>query len=332
MADSPFRVERGVRKDAWSRFVATSPEATAFATADYLDLCGRPWEGALVYKGDEARAGILLLPSADGTSLELDDLVVYGGLMHAGSLGTLPAAAALLERFRCAEAAVAWLSGNFRGISLACSPALEDLRPFQWHGYHDADPSSRFALDLRYTAILDLPDPSLPEDATGLWAGMDGLRRRNIREGRADGAVVRVEADVDGFLAHYRDLMAAQGREPDASMLARMGGLVRGLLEKGLALQTTCRSAGGDLLYTCVWLVRGGRAIYLFGAGPARERVRYQGTLCFWESFGLLARDHAIRDVDMEGINSPNRGAFKLSFGGRLAPYFELHRQPGIPA
>lgn len=332
MADSPFRVERGVSRDVWNRFVATSPEATAFATSDYLDLCGRPWEGALLYKGDEARAAIVLLPTPDGTSLELDDLVVYGGLLHSGSLAALPVASANLERFRASEAAAEWLAASFASASLAFSPDLEDLRAFQWHAYHDPDASRRFRLDLRYTAFLDLPDPTQPEEATALWAGMDGLRRRNIREGRSDGATVGTETDVEGFLGHYRDLMAAQGSEPDAPTLDRMGSLVRGLLERDLAVQTTCRSAGGELLYTCIWLVRGTRAIYLFGAGPARERVRYQGTLCFWESFGLLARGRGIREVDLEGVNSPRRGAFKLSFGGRLRPYFELHRQPGTAA
>ena len=31
-----------------------------------------------------------------------------------------------------------------------------------------------------------------------------------------------------------------------------------------------------------------------------------------------------IKTVDLEGVNSPNRGWFKLSFGGNIIPYYEL--------
>ena len=31
-----------------------------------------------------------------------------------------------------------------------------------------------------------------------------------------------------------------------------------------------------------------------------------------------------VKEVDMEGINSPQRGWFKMSFGGNTIPYFNL--------
>ncbi|HQF56088.1 MAG TPA: GNAT family N-acetyltransferase [Fibrobacteria bacterium] len=326
MPDDRIRIARGVDRATWDRLVESSPESTPFARSSYLEACGRRWEAAIAMKGDSPRAGILLLPSDDGLDLELDDLVVYGGVLHSSEIHALPAASGILERFRATEAIATWLADNFRNVSIACSPRLDDLRPFLWHDYHGGPQARRYAPDLRYTQFLELPPADQPEEETHLWKGMDGLRRRNVREGRAAGATVSVEAVPSDFARLYRELMASQGCEPPPEKLSRMERLVAGLTESGLAVQTTCRSATGGLLYTCVFLLDRGKAIYLFGAGPVDSKERYQGTLCFWESFRILARDHGVVEIDMEGINSPRRGAFKTSFGGRIAPYFELHR------
>ena len=37
-----------------------------------------------------------------------------------------------------------------------------------------------------------------------------------------------------------------------------------------------------------------------------------------------LANRTKIGEVDMEGVNSPQRGWFKLGFGGNLLPYYQI--------
>ena len=38
-----------------------------------------------------------------------------------------------------------------------------------------------------------------------------------------------------------------------------------------------------------------------------------------------LAKNHNIQEVDLEGVNSPERGWFKLSFGGDLRCYHQVY-------
>ena len=52
-------------------------------------------------------------------------------------------------------------------------------------------------------------------------------------------------------------------------------------------------------------------------------RSQHTGTAVLWDAFNGLS-DHGIREVDLEGVNSPQRGWFKMSFGGDLVPYYEL--------
>jgi hypothetical protein len=66
------------------------------------------------------------------------------------------------------------------------------------------------------------------------------------------------------------------------------------------------------------------RLLPLWRRPPGRS-TPWQGTLAHWHAFGHLAREHGITEVDLEGVNSPQRGWFKLGFGGSLQTYHTLH-------
>jgi len=65
------------------------------------------------------------------------------------------------------------------------------------------------------------------------------------------------------------------------------------------------------------------RAYYIFGASDPDKRNGHSGTNVLWEAFYDLSK-MGINEVDLEGINSPQRGWFKLSFGGDIRPYYEI--------
>lgn len=324
MAESRFRIDGSATRAEWDDLAGRSRQSTCYALSAWLDAVRSDWRFGAIRKGDELRGAVLLLPDGAG-GLALDDLVVYGGVLLA-PLDHLPPAARSAEEFGATEAVAEWMGASFQRVSIALSPALDDLRPFLWHGYHDPDVSRRFVPDLRYTSFLDLASlANGPDEESALWAGMEGLRRRNIRQGRLAGAGIRLGAEPEMLLEFYRQRMAEQGREPDASTLRRMGAGIRALDGAGALVQATCASSAGEPLYSAVFGIQGNRAWYVFGAGKPERRDAWAGTLCFWEGFRALA-ERGVRTLDLEGVNSPRRGAFKLSFGGNLAPYFELHR------
>ena len=62
-------------------------------------------------------------------------------------------------------------------------------------------------------------------------------------------------------------------------------------------------------------------AYYLFGASNPELRNTQSGTLNLYDAFEQLFK-MGIPSVDVCGVNSPQRGFFKLSFGANLIPYF----------
>ena len=70
------------------------------------------------------------------------------------------------------------------------------------------------------------------------------------------------------------------------------------------------------------WVYDKYRAYYIFGATDPEFRNQETGTKNLYDSFSFLNKKLGIKEVDFVGVNSPQRGSFKLSFGGSVVPYY----------
>jgi hypothetical protein len=221
------------------------------------------------------------------------------------------------------ESAIEHLTKIYNRIELSLAPQFEDLRPFLWYGYHDPS-GNKFSLSQRYTSYLDLQDLSKSKspETSNLFKNLSTLRQRNLREAWTSGSTVERNGEVDGLLSNYRTTLGYSESEFLITR-QRMSNLIEALIEQDMGTLYEVRSKRGNILYSGFFAWDAKRAYYLFGAGVQPTQTRYQGTLMFWEALVDLARK-GIGQIDWEGVNSPDRGGFKLSFGGILVPYAEL--------
>jgi hypothetical protein len=165
-------------------------------------------------------------------------------------------------------------------------------------------------------------------EATACFEAMETVRRYSVREARKKGGSVRVVKDSTALIGYYRDLMQAQGEQAPEGKLAAMQRVMQGLIGIGHGALFHVHDADDTLLYCVFYGWDRHRAYYLYGAGHPERSTPWQGTLAHWFAFGHLAREHGVTQVDLEGVNSPQRGWFKLGFGGSLQPYHTLHWGP----
>ncbi len=328
---SDFSIRKIENWQQWDTFNAQSPQGSLFSSSSYLRAAGRPFHCYWICKGEHPKAAFIITPAIHREDVvELDDLIIYGGILFNDDRESNPSKLHA-RQFQLTEAVVTFLTGCYSRVELAMSPQFEDLRPFLWHQYHHADPRQRFVADLRYTGYLDIAELSDPGSEQSLvFANMAELRKRNIREAQKSQAKVCLETGCGKFMDFYRAMMAKQGEDVASDKQERMVALIESLLAQDRALMSACYDSDGKLLYLSVFGWDDRRAYYLFGAGNPEMNTRYQGTFCFWESFKILAGERSIRQVDLEGVNSPQRGQFKMSFGAELIPYYQLYWRPGL--
>lgn len=315
---------------AWDALVARSAQGTLFAESAFLQAAGCPHQLFWVLQGQSIKAGLALVTSADGRAVVADDLVIHSGLLF-----DLDARRQAVKRRHDEHEISAFvadaLARRFDHIELPLAPQVDDLRPFLWHQYHGPR-ELQFRLDLRYTSYVDIsslatvaPDAA---ESTACFEAMETVRRYSVREARKKGGTVRVVKDSDALIGYYRSLMQAQGDAPPEAKLAAMQRVMDQLIARGRGAMFQVLDADGTLLYCVFYGWDHKRAYYLYGAGHPERSAPWQGTLAHWFAFGHLAREHGLHEVDLEGVNSPQRGWFKLGFGGSLQPYHTLHWGP----
>ena len=308
---------------AWDGIVAKSPQGTLFSESVFLKALERPVARYLVRLGQVVKAAVCVFPGPGLGSCELDDLAIHAGIMF---IEDKKPVRLRCEQFAITEFVLSRLDGLYpHRIEMALSPQFADLRPFLWFNYGSEKPGATFSVDLRYTAYIDissLRDQEADSEASACFQNMLQRHRYEIRVGLKNGARVEAGAAPDRMLDFYEKLMARQGAEVDRSTLERMESVVRALTAVGRGRIYTVHDTEGVDLYSVFYGWDDKRGYYLYGAGNPDKSASWQGSVVHWGAFQDLARSQGLAEIDVEGINSPARGWFKLGFGAELKPYF----------
>ncbi len=320
--DSKYRVGKAASGERWDKLVASSPNATVYARAEYLAAMRRPLSRYFIYKAEEVRGGIIVPESGDGESAVMNPLLVYTGVLFPKVAFKQNRAQIAAERFELCEAAAAALPGLYKSLELALSPGVTDIRAFLWHNY--GQDAGRYIPDVRYTAVAPIAElASTPMEESALFAECSSARRQELRYAVKKGVATGEEFVPEAFAAYYAMTMGRQGISVPEDELEDMRLLLEALGKAGLARMFVARTARGEAGSMAVMGLDGPRAYYLFGAADPALRDTHCGSAVIWEAFAALAKA-GVEEVDMEGVNSPKRGWFKLSFGPVLQSYFEL--------
>ncbi len=318
---SKYRLVRTEPDSQWDSFVETSPQGTIFSSSPFLLGTAHRLGLWYCFKGRKLVGGVALIESDDGRNAMIAPYVIHGGPIFAPFKPEQNRSQVISERFRILSASLRDLIEHYGDIAFVCGPEVEDLRPIQWYNYGSDGPG--FALSLRYTSRLDLADSDLPFEKQPVYLACNKSRRQEIRYGFSSGIIVEESGDVETFLDLYMRTFKRQGQKVGDVDLLLLSRLLENLTEAGRLKLFTARTADGVVGSVVVFGTDSKRAYYLYGANNPDLRDTQCGTMVLFQSFLRLGKD-GFREVDLEGINSPQRGYFKLSFGGTVIPYFQV--------
>ena len=326
-----FHLEKTNPGPAWDALVGASPSGSLFARSAYLKALACPFSVYLCKRNEETRGGLLVTESPGRAHAVLHPLVVYAGVLFPKIAFKQNLSQITSERFAICESVAAALPGLYETVEVALSPQVEDIRAFLWHNY-GKDDVPHYVPSVRYTAwadISDLGNAKSPDD-TALFAQCSAARRQEVRYARKKGVATEEMALPEEFVRYYAMTMNRQNITVPKAELGAMRRLLEALLGAGLARMFVSRTAKGEIGSMAVMGLDDRRehngpftSCYLFGANDPALRDSHCGSAVLWDAFTALSRD-GVQSVDMEGVNSPRRGWFKLSFGARMERYFEV--------
>jgi hypothetical protein len=318
-----YHLEKAELNGKWDQFVNESDNGTIFSLSDYLVNLNVNLGTYYCLKNREIRAALIVAESDDGREALLHDFIIYNGVIYGPPAHRQNRSQRLSEHFAIATAIAMQLPEIYRHIELSLHPSVIDVRPFLWVNYGTDKP--KYHAEIRYTSYVQIEDFAKAEglEDISIYRNASNSRRQEIRYASREAVVTREHDDVSLFVNFYRRTMLRQNIQKNSLVFEELHTLIKGVIQKNLGKMFTSFTAKGVPGSMAFFGFDNKRAYYIFGANDPDLRDAHTGTAVMWDAFRVLSLA-GIKEIDLEGVNSPYRGWFKLSFGGNIIPYYQM--------
>ena len=302
--------------EVWDRFVCNSPQGTVFMLFDFIIGLSIHYELVTLYDGDEIVAVTVVFLNNENMPQESPNMfMLYQGIILK-DYQSLEIHSRTTREFRILTSFLEKLTSRYDQLSFCNSWRLSDIRPFQWHNYHTPE-NGQFEIKLKYTGIIDLEK----------YSGFDGylskiriLRRREWKKASRD-FVIEETNDIDLLLDIHDETYKRQDIELPEQVRKYIYLIVDNALRSGYGKMKKATGPDGTVDSVKFFLYDYACAYYLFGGNNPNGRGSGASTFLML-NFIKDAMEKGLKYVDFCGVNSQNRGDYKISFNTELKPYF----------
>lgn len=246
---------------------------------------------------------------------------VHQSFCWSSDLAKLPNVEKTYQQYKILNSIIAALTKEYKILYLSFHPNIVDMRPLIEHNQNKTQ-NGTFKINVRYTATSTLTDINSIEDVL-LKARND--RRSDYKKYIKAKIAISSKIEKSEFIDLYRKTFSRQGIGVDVETESILKQIVYAVSspaseEKGFILGA--RSENNSPISTTVILTSRNCAYSLITANDPEFRGTGANTAIVFEAM-LHAKRLGKKEFDFVGVNSPNRGDFKLSFNASLRRYFE---------
>ena len=301
---------------AWDSLVCESPQGHVFSRSAFLESLGTPYRCYVAASPQgEILAGAAIVMSEFTMARAPFAFTPHQGILFSQSVASLGQQKRLTAQFRITTFFIESLLDVFSNFSMALSPFFGDLRPFQWHNYGKHE-LPQFEIRQRYTGNVSLINFEL----NTYLSNVRTVRRQEYKKTRA---VIEPSYDLHVFLKLYQQTFDRQGIAVDDQTLSLVESICAKALEGGYG-HLSCAMIDECAASMAFFVTDHDCAYYLFGANNPDLRGANASSKLLIDNIAFFAA-RGLKRFDFVGVNSPQRGDFKLSFNAELVPYQEVH-------
>jgi len=292
----------------WTHLVEASPHGTIYAQPRYLEVLCSAAAGRFLLlgarRGHELLGGVALYENGSvfGRYVAPRLLLYYNGPVLRPYGTRYPSEQTSRHLKTLSALALTIADRRYAGVTLVCTPAFTDARPFLAAGW-----SAR----LRYTYLVDIAEP------VAQWRRVEQNLRRLIHRCEHDGLVCVDDDDFDAFYTLHERTMARKGGEIYLSA-DRFRRYFEALHRDKLCRLFHARKPNGHSVASQLVLLGAGGLCHVVAAA-ADEAFLQSGASAFlrWKSFEMLsASGYKTADLTDAALNSVTH--FKSQLGGDL--------------
>lgn len=297
----------------WDEFVHESPQGSVFSTSDFIKSTGFECSYFFVRKGDDILAATHIFEDGNGKAINNIPFIQYKNCIMFRASDQKNNSKRITEEFKSTELIINEVLKRYNKYEVIHSPYLNDIRPFLWYNYHEPE-LGKFSNEINYTGIINL-EPSVEE----IIANCRRDRRRDFRHEIDKYRIEEVE-DIE-LLNQLHDLtFKRQGIERTKEQIQLLRNITKIAIDKGHGRLSVCYFE--DKLAAASFLLFDTKKSYhLFGANNPDCRNSKSYSKIISENI-LFSKSKGLKEFDFVGVNSPQRGDFKISFNTEIISYF----------
>lgn len=303
-------------KQEWDSFLASSLQGNIFCYTPFLDALGEEYELLLVKKYGGIHVGALVLKH-DGHPVKQPH--TYHGILFSDLSGSMPYHKRLKWMLEAIDFLLAEMERRYECISFSLHYSVEDIRSFQWFHYHEPN-LGQFKVGLKYTGLIGL---KAYEGFENYIKSIRKTRGYEYRKAINDGFIAESSNDIDKLADLHCLTFQRQGIKQSGMEIQVLRNIAAAALSKGFGELLLCKDSNGNVASATLYLYDKRCGYYFFGANDPDFRNTGSGTFLMLENI-KRCYEKGIYLIDVCGINSPNRGDFKVSFNAAPMPYFEV--------
>ena len=315
---SPYVLQTCKDMMAWDALVDASPQGHIFSKSAFLHSLGAPFTCYEVTTPQgEVLAGSVILEDSKRMARAPFAFTPHQGILFAHSVAQQVSQKRLTTEYRITEFLISALLDVYPNFSIALSPFFKDLRPFLWHN-HGQVGQPTFEVKHRYTGHVNFHNFVLSEFLTTVRT----VRRQEYKKSQVQ---IQASTDLPLFLSLYQQTFERQGLAIDLQTLALVQRICAQAMAQGYGYLSAANLADGTASMA-FFVTDLSCTYYLFGANDPAMRDSNASSKLLLDNMALSAQQ-GLQRFDFVGVNSPQRGDFKLSFNAELVPYQEVHLQ-----
>ena len=300
----------------WDELVSESLQGNIFSDSRYLSsLCSPYTRFILRTPFGEGLAALVVMEDGQQMYSAPFPFTPYQGILFGKPVIGQPRHKRILSEYRITEFFINSLIERYGNFSMALSPAVNDLRPFLWYNYHNVD-AKHFSIRNRYTAVLDLSNFRLEDYLNTIRT----VRRQEYRKSKVE---LTEATDIGLFLDLYVKTFGRQDIPVTQKQLTLVKSIITSSLEDGYGRLSMAKTGSG-VASMALFIFDHDCAYYLFGANDPEWRNSGASTALMVDNICNMS-ERGLSKLDFVGVNSPERGDFKLSFNPVLTAYHEVH-------
>lgn len=305
-------------KETWNNFVRCSSTNNIFSETNFLDLLSITYKLYFIMHNENPILGCIIIDRAN-----LDENPAYSRQMYHGLVIPKPKKISMNAFALLINDATIFLLEKITNLYdelVFCQHlATNDTRAFQWFAY-DSYPKHYIYHELLHTAAIDIGNyPSFEE----YFQTLSKTRKSEYRTPKKSNLNLKINYSVDDFIQIFKHTFAVQDLVLDASYIHEVHTVVSGIIANKSGSLEALYDQNDEIVSAAVFIGDGISSYYLHGATDRNKKQNGNMTFLILNHIRNCFKN-GVCNLNLMGVNSPNRGYFKTSFGADVKQFHEI--------